>query len=189
MKPQFNISTLFIFFHAIKFAQTGLPVVASVFSETKENNKVYESLKKDYKIMNPKACEIEMKTMIGSGEIVSDWSTYKSQEGERLNYYWPADRTYTVCTMTTPESTDSVTYSLPLVVEYSRIKNSVLQNDWSFYWWYYDTPYYSTGGKEAPLFYELFIAKLSEIEGDLVPYQRSDLPLLIDVCMIGAIFV
>ena len=121
-----------------------------------------------------------MKMTIGSGEIVSDWSTYKSQEGERLNYYWPDDRAYTVFTVTTPESADGVTYSLPLVVEYSRIKNSVLQNDWSYYWWYFDTPYSSTGGKEDPLFYELLISKLSEIEGNLVPYKRSDIPTAIE---------
>ena len=65
MQPKFNIRILFIFFHAIIFAQTDLPIVVPVFSETKANTKVYESLKNDFKIMNPKACEIEMKTTIG----------------------------------------------------------------------------------------------------------------------------
>ena len=175
MKTKFKISIAFIFFNIVVFAQS-LPSVTSVFNDIKSNPKIYESLKNDYKISNPKACKIEMKMTIGSGEIVSDWSTYKSQQGLKLNYYWPDDRAYTVFTVTTPESTEGVTYSLPLVVEYSRIKNSVLQNDWSFYWWYFDTPYSSTGGKQDHLFYELLIGKLSEIEGDLLTYRRNDIP-------------
>jgi len=169
-----------VFFHGLLIAQSGLPRTTQVFQDIKANAAVYDNLKTRYKIENPKACKFEMKMTIGGGDvIVSDWSTYKSQEGERLNYYWPDDRAYTVFTVTTPASSEGVTYSLPLVVEYSRIKNSVLQNNWSFYWWYFDTPYSSTGGKEDPLFYDLLIAKLSEIEGDLVPYKRNEIPTAI----------
>ena len=48
MKPKFKISLLFILLNGIIFAQNGLPSVTSVFSETKGNAKVYESLKNDY---------------------------------------------------------------------------------------------------------------------------------------------
>lgn len=180
MKPKFKISILFILLHGMIFAQTGLPSVTSVFSDTKANPKVYESLRTKYKITNPKACKIEMKMTIGSGEIVSDWSTYKSQEGERLNYYWPDDRAYTVFTVTTPENTDGVTYSLPLVVEYSRIKNSTLQNNWTYYWWYFDTPYSSKGGKQDPLFQDLLIQYLSGIKGAIYPNDRDGIPSAIE---------
>lgn len=181
MTMKLHFAFTFIFLHGIIFAQTGLPSVSSVFSDIKANPKLYEKLKTDYKILNPKSCKIEMKMTIGGGDvIVSDWSTYKSQEGTRLNYYWPDDRAYTVFTLTTPESSEGVTYSLPLVVEYSRIKDGVLQNDWSYYWWYFDNPYSSTGGKEDPLFYDLLITKLSEVKGDLIPYKREDIPTAIE---------
>lgn len=180
MKTKIQIALSFILLQGVLFAQTGLPTVEKVFSDIKANSSIYESLKTNYKIVNTKSCTIEMKMTIGGGDvIVSSWSTYKSQEGERLNYFWPDDRAYTVFTVTTPENAEGVTYKLPLVVEYSRIKNSVLQNDWSYYWWYFDTPYSSTGGKEDPLFYDLLIAKLSEMEGNLVPYKRNDIPTAI----------
>lgn len=161
-------------------SQNGLPSVESVYSTIKSNPKVYESLKNDYKISNPKSCKIEMKMTIGSGDIVSDWSTYKSDEGIRLNYYWPEDRAYTVFTVTTPESSEGVTYSLPLVVEYSRIKNRSLQSNWEYYWWYFDTPYSSKGSKEDPLFYDLLINKLAELEGNVVPNRREEIPTAIE---------
>lgn len=150
--------------------QPSLPGISKVFADIKANKYVYDKLKKDYKIANPQACKFEMKMIIGGGDIItSDWSTYKSDEGKKLNYYWPDDRAYTVFIVTTPESTEGVTYKLPLVVEYSRIVNSTLQNSWSYYWWYFDTPYSATGGKEDTQFQQLLIQQLSKITGKADP--------------------
>ncbi len=183
-----TLTLTFIVLQGLLFAQTGLPSATKVFNDIKANSYVYESLKTDYKIASPKACTFEMKMKIGGGDIItSEWFTYKSQEGERLNYFWPDDRAYTIFTVTTPPSTEGVTYVLPLVVEYSRIKNGVLQNDWSYYWWRFDNPYSSTGGKEDPLFYELLIAKLSEIEGELVSYRRETPPAIVNFTTIQKI--
>lgn len=181
MKTTIKIALAFIFLQGLLIAQPNLPSTASVFNQVKANPSVYETLKTTYKIVNPKACTFELKMTIGGGDIItSDWVAYKSQEGERLNYFWPEDRAYTVFTVTTPESSEGISYSLPLVVEYSRIKNSVLQNEWSFYWWYFDTPYSTKGGKEDPLFYDLLITTLSEIKGSLNEKDAREAPSAIE---------
>lgn len=161
----------------ISFSQTpALPSVKSVFETIKANPKVYESIKTNYKVNNPKSCNIEMKMTIGGGDVItSNWSTYKTDYGYKLNYYWPEDRAYTVFTVTTPKNSEGVTYSLPLVVEYSRIKNDVLQSDWHYHWWYFDNPYSVKGGKEEALFKELLLKKLSTLEGNIIIHKRNDI--------------
>lgn len=159
------------------FSQTPkLPSIESVFEKVKANPKVYESLKKNYKINTAKDCKFEMIMTIGGGDVItSDWSSYKTDYGYKLNYYWPDDRAYTVFTITTPKNTEGVIYTLPLVVEYSRIKNDVLQNNWDYYWWYFDNPYSVKGGKEQALFKELLLKKLSTMKGDIVIHKRNDI--------------
>lgn len=158
------ISALFI--ATITFGQPALPAVSKVYGEIKANKNVYEKLKTDYKIANPQSAIIEMKMIIGGGDIiVSEWHTYRSDEGKRLHADWPDDRAFTVFIVTTPASQEGVTYKLPLVVEYTRIQNSVLQNNWSYHSWRFDTPYSASGGKEDAQFEQLFIQELSKITG------------------------
>lgn len=150
------------------------PNVDQTFKKVLSFDKVYEKLKKDYKIENPKESKFEKIMTIGGGDVIeSDFSSYQSDAAKRINYRWPDDRCYTVFTVTTPESSEGVTYKLPLVVEYSRLKHGVLTNNWELYWWYYDTPYSTKGGKEDQLFYTMLIEKLKTIKGNVIPQKRD----------------
>lgn len=151
-------------------AQPPLPTVESVYQEIKGNEHVYAKLKSTYKIANPKACKIEMIMTIGGGDVIkSDWSTYRSDEGKELNYKWPDDRAYTIFTVTTPKSTEGIVYKLPLVVEYSRLENSVLMNKWSYHWWYFGNPYSMEGAEDDALLKQSLLAALSSSAPDEQP--------------------
>lgn len=192
MKKFSILCTLIFAFTWTSFGQDvpPFPSVDATYKKVLGFNAVYEALKKDYKIENPKACKFEKIMTIGGGDVIkSDFSSYQTDHGRSLNYRWPHDRCYTVFTVTTPPSSEGVTYKLPLVVEYTRIKHDVLTNNWEFYWWYFDTPYSTKGGKDDQLFFELTIEALKKIEGKIVPFKRgtSIPPALEDMTSISKI--
>lgn len=156
------------------------PNVDEVYKNILNNPAVYKSLKEDYKVANPKECKIEKKMIIGSGEIDSDFSTYKSDNANNINWKWPDDRAYTVFRVTTPENTEGVKFVLPLVVEYTRLQNGALTNSFHYLWWKFDAPYSVVGGKEDALFMELLMANLFKATPAMKESGRSGFPLDLD---------
>lgn len=176
MKKLISTSVLSLFFVLNLFAQSvpPFPSVDAAFNKVISNDRVYEKLKSDYQIENPRSVKIEKKMTIGGGDvIVSDFSSYQSDAARDINYRWPDDRCYTVFTITTPASKEGVKYTLPLVVEYSRLKHGVLTNDWEFYWWYIGNPYKVEGGKIDQELHALLIAGMEKYEGNLLTYRRE----------------
>lgn len=171
---------LIIFFASFQiFGQSHppFPNVDEVYKNILNNPSVYKSLKEDYKIANPKDCKIEKKMIIGGGDvIVSDFSTYKSDNANNLNWKWPEDRAYTVFRVTTPENTEGVKYVLPLVVEYTRLQYDAMTSNYHYLWWKFDAPYSVSGGREDALFEELLKNKLNALEQGLTQGARGDFP-------------
>lgn len=150
------------------------PGVDAAYNKVVSSDRVYEKLKNDYQIENPRSVKIEKKMTIGGGDVIaSDFNSYLSDAASSINYRWPDDRCYTVFTVTTPASKEGVKYTLPLVVEYSRLKHGVLTNNWEFYWWYFDNPYKVEGGKIDQELYSKLIEGLENIQGNLLVYKRD----------------
>lgn len=156
------------------------PSVDEVYKNILNNPAVYKSLKEDYKVANPKECKIEKKMIIGSGEIDSDFSTYKSDNANAINWKWPDDRAYTVFRVTTPENTEGVKFVLPLVVEYTRLQNGTLTNSFHYLWWKFDSPYSVVGGKQDALFMELLMANLFKAKPAMHESGRKGFPMDLD---------
>jgi len=169
------IGLLLIFFLIIGtcLAQPAFPSVSSVYTYLKTNKNVYSKLKDDYKIPNPEASTWEQTYIIGGGDVVpSEFRTFKSQEWrDMVDDYLPDDRAYVVFTLTTPKSTEGVIYKLPVIVEYSRIKEYVIQDSWEFLWWYIDEAYEMSGGNDDQVFFDLFMQDLKSIEPNINPHK------------------
>lgn len=152
-----------------------LPSIESVFKQYQAGNTfVSKSLREKYLIANPAACKFEMQQNASvDSPVKSEWNVFKSNQGYRLNWYWPEDRATVTFKVTTPPNKEGVKYVLPLVVEYSRIKSSVLQNSWSYYSWHFGNPWRVEGGKEDALFHELLVASLFQMEGHPAAYSRE----------------
>lgn len=144
------------------------PSIDDAYNKVINKESVYEKLKKDYLIENPRDCKIEKKMIIGGGDVVeSSFGSYQSDELRQINYRLPDDRCYTVFMVTTPESSEGVTYKLPLVVEYYRMKNAIMYNKWDFYYWYFDNAYEVKGGKDDPLLYKSLVEQLNKLNHDV----------------------
>lgn len=123
-----------------------LPSIEKVFQDIKNNKFVYESLKEDYHIANPKSCTFKMGSPNGEGGYADAyWSTYQSDNAYKINWKWPDDRASVYFTVITPKSTEGISYELPLLVEYSRIKNDIITNSWEYYWWMFKAPLKTIG--------------------------------------------
>lgn len=150
------------------------PSIDEAYNKVINKESVYAKLKRDYKIENPRDCKIEKKMIIGGGDIIpSEFGSYQSDELRQINYRLPDDRCYTVFLVTTPESSEGVTYKLPLVVEYYRMKNAIMYNKWDFYYWYFDNAYEVKGGKDDPVLYKVLIEKLEQLNFDINTSLRS----------------
>tara|TARA_B100000508_G_C11465858_1_gene282466 strand:+ start:7142 stop:8524 length:1383 start_codon:yes stop_codon:yes gene_type:complete len=168
--------------------QPDFPSVDEAFAKVNGNSKVLERLKSTYKIIDPSTCKIEKKMYFGGNDLQpSSFATYKTDEAHRLNWRWPDDRAYIVFRVTTSKSEDGTIYELPLVVEYTRLKNKVLTNEWHFHWWKFDDPYSVKGGKEDALFMKLFEKRLSEIEGNLRDRNRKMPDVIAAMTRVGSI--
>lgn len=161
---------------SLVIGQTDLPTVESVFRQYQNTNpNVSKSLKERYLVVNPSECKFFLQQN-ASSEFVekSEWRVYKSNQGFRLNWRWPEDRASVKFKVTTPPNAEGVSFVMPLVVEYTRIKNDVLQNSWSYYSWHFENPWQVKGGKEDILFQELLVSYLMKLEGHLDPYSREN---------------
>lgn len=155
--------------------QSDLPSVETVFKQYQiSNSYVSKSLKEKYLIENPSSCKFFMQQNASKeSPVKSEWNVFKSNQGYRLNWRWPEDRATVTFKVTTPPNAEGVSYIMPLVVEYTRIKNGVFQNSWSYYSWHFGNPWQVKGGKEDALFLGLLTNYLMELEGHLEPYSRE----------------
>lgn len=186
---KFNVSLVFILTTVLSFGQDHpkFPNIDQVFQKMVNTPGVYQRLKETYLIENPKSSKIEKRMLIGSGEIDSDFSTYKSDEAYRINWNWPDDRARTIFTITTPESSEGVKYVLPLVVEYTRLQNGVLTNEWHFNFWRFENPYSVSGGKEDGVFLSLLEKEMADFKGNIIEGNREMPEIIQNFTRIGEI--
>ena len=119
------ISVLLIsFFQLIGQSYSELPSVKSQFEKVKANPKVYETLKLNYGITNPKACKFEMTSEGRDGKVKSDWwirqSNYAKKMERKTLVKYPQDKATVTFTVTTPKNADGIAYVLPLEIKYSK---------------------------------------------------------------------
>lgn len=154
-----------------------LPSIEKVFSDVKANQYVYKALKEDYHIANPKSCTFKMGLPNGEGGYnEAYWSTYQSDYALSVNYKWPDDRAKVYFTVITPKSTEGVSYELPLLVEYSRIENDIITNNWSYYWWMFKAPMKTIGKVKQKELKDTLISTLGKLEYHFIPEKNYDYP-------------
>jgi hypothetical protein len=154
-----------------------LPSVEKVFEDIKANKFVYERLKNDYHIADPKSCTFKMSIPDrGGDEVKSYWSTYQSDNAQEINWKWPDDRASVYFTVITPKSTEGISYVLPLQVEYSRIKNDIITNSWEYYWWMFKAPLKTVGKPKQKELNDSIIEAFKKFEFSFIPSSDFGYP-------------
>lgn len=154
-----------------------LPSIEKVFNDVKANQYVYKALKEDYHIADPKKCTFKMGILRSDGSFVDAyWSTYQSDYALSVNFRWPDDRARVYFTVITPKSTEGVTYELPLLVEYSRIQNDIITNEWNYHWWMFQSPTKTTGKVKQKELLDTLIGRMSAMKYSFIPEKNYDYP-------------
>ncbi len=175
-----KLSLILLLFYSSSFSQSNppLPSVDKVFDDIKKNEFVYKSLKNDYHIADPKACKFIKGLQSYDGtQSEAYWGTYKSQHAD---YRWPDDRAAVYFTVITPKSTEGVSYVIPLLVEYSRVKNDIITNEWTYYWWMFKAPISTSGKPKQNELRDTLINALSKIEHHFIPEEGYGYPSKMD---------